>query len=84
MKSFLQHLAAAQTGDYAGQPPETPMTDAELEAYHRHYHGHVNPEDVEALNAANTADLKELPGAAGKAAHTRLHAVIGDILKSSR
>lgn len=81
MKSFLQHV---RDGDYAGMPPERPMSDEELERYHKHYHAHVNPEDVEALSAANTQDLKELPGAAGEAAHKRLHAVIADIVNGKK
>jgi len=34
------------------------------------------------LKAANAADLKDKPGAAGKAAHKRLHKTIGAVLKS--
>jgi hypothetical protein len=34
------------------------------------------------LRAANAEDLEEKPGAAGKAAHKRLHKTIGKILKS--
>ena len=33
------------------------------------------------LKAANAADLKDKPGAAGKAAHKRLHKTIGKVLK---
>ena len=33
------------------------------------------------LKAANAEDLKEKPGAAGDAAHKRLHKTIGSILK---
>ena len=33
------------------------------------------------LKSANTEDLKEKPGAAGEAAHKRLHTTIGSILK---
>ena len=33
------------------------------------------------LKAAEAQDLKELPGAAGEAAHKRLHTTIGKIVK---
>lgn len=36
---------------------------------------------LERLKSANAEDLKEKPGAAGKAAHKRLHTTIGSILK---
>jgi hypothetical protein len=38
--------------------------------------------NMERLKAANAADLKDAPGAAGKAAHKRLHKTIGKVLKS--
>jgi hypothetical protein len=36
---------------------------------------------LERLKAANAADLKDAPGAEGKAAHKRLHKTIGKVLK---
>ena len=38
--------------------------------------------NMERLKAANAEDLKDKPGAAGKAAHKRLHNTIGKVLKS--
>jgi hypothetical protein len=38
--------------------------------------------NMERLKAANAEDLKDKPGAAGKAAHKRLHKTIGKVLKS--
>jgi transcriptional regulator with AAA-type ATPase domain len=36
---------------------------------------------LQALSAANQADLQELPGKAGETAHHQLHKTINDILK---
>jgi transcriptional regulator with AAA-type ATPase domain len=36
---------------------------------------------LQALSAANQADLQELPGKAGETAHHELHKTINDILK---
>ena len=38
--------------------------------------------NMAALRAANAADLKDKPGAAGKKAHKRLHTTIGKVLKN--
>jgi hypothetical protein len=45
--------------------------------------GHALDEDkaTDALRRANAEDLKEKPGAAGEAAHRRLHKTIGKFLK---
>jgi len=37
MKTFLTYLREAKDGDYAGVPPERPMSDEELDAYHREH-----------------------------------------------
>ncbi len=89
MKTFKTFLE-----EYDGHNPEEVYTDpAEwLPAYHadwcRENPGHPDCAEHEAklqkLQAANAQDLKELPGAAGEAAHKRLHSVIGDILKNSK
>jgi hypothetical protein len=39
---------------------------------------------LQSLKAANTADLKDAPGAAGKAAHKRLHKTIRKVLKNTK
>ena len=39
---------------------------------------------LKSLKAANAADLKDAPGAAGKAAHKRLHKTIGKVLKGTK
>lgn len=43
----------------------------------------VSSKDIAALDTANTTDLKELPGAAGQAAHAKLHKTISKILKKT-
>lgn len=85
MKTFLQYLREDDTPDpQAGD--ETWTDPAEwLPAYHsdwcREHPGHPDCAQFRELRAANTQDLKELPGAAGEAAHKRLHTVISGILK---
>jgi hypothetical protein len=46
--------------------------------------GECTTDAIKSLKAANTADLKDKPGAAGKAAHKRLHKTIGKVLKSTK
>jgi len=43
--------------------------------------GECTTDAIKSLKAANAADLKDKPGAAGKAAHKRLHKTIGKIVK---
>ena len=43
--------------------------------------GDCTGDAIQSLKAANAADLKDKPGAAGKAAHKRLHTTIGKIVK---
>ena len=43
--------------------------------------GECTTDAIKSLKAANTADLKDKPGAAGAAAHKRLHKTIGKIVK---
>lgn len=43
--------------------------------------GDCTGDAIASLKAANAADLKDKPGAAGKAAHKRLHKTIGKIVK---
>jgi hypothetical protein len=46
--------------------------------------GECTGDAIKSLKAANTADLKDAPGAAGKAAHKRLHKTIGKVLKGTK
>jgi len=46
--------------------------------------GECTTDAIKSLKAANTADLKDKPGAAGKAAHKRLHKTIGKVLKGTK
>jgi hypothetical protein len=46
--------------------------------------GECTGDAIKSLKAANTADLQDAPGAAGKAAHKRLHKTIGKVLKGTK
>jgi len=46
--------------------------------------GECTTDAIKSLKAANAADLKDKPGAAGKAAHKRLHKTIGKVLKGTK
>lgn len=92
-EAYQDYLRSQIAEEYDGGPetetPETPADPAEwLPAYHRDWcrdnPGHEDCAEYRELRAANTADLKELPGAAGEAAHKRLHSVIKNILNSPK
>lgn len=88
-EAYQDYLSSQIAEEYDGGPEtETPSDPAEwLPAYHRDWcrdnPGHEDCAQYKELRAANTQDLKELPGAAGEAAHKRLHSVIGKLLKKS-
>jgi hypothetical protein len=58
------------------QPPVNPFKKPVSEGC-----GECMDSALDTLAAANAADLKDAPGAAGKAAHKRLHKTIGKVLK---
>jgi len=83
--STKRKTAAATTKKFRGVPapvvgvPTTPRGASPLKVSEAC--GDCTTDAIKSLKAANAADLQDAPGAAGKAAHARLHKTIGKVLK---
>ena len=83
--STKRKTPAATTKKFRGVPapvvgvPTTPRGASPLKVSEAC--GDCTTDAIKSLKAANAADLKDKPGAAGKAAHKRLHKTIGKVLK---